>query len=132
MSAQYLIQEFKVSIGRACKVVGLSRSMFYYQSIKDDTEVISKLESLAKDLPTRGFDDYFGRIRNEGFTWNHKRVRSIYRKMKLNIRRRHKRRVPIRIKEPLSVPQGINFCWSADFMSDALVIFYGRGGWTNV
>lgn len=98
--------------------------MFYYKSVKDDTEVISKLETLARDLPTRGFDDYFGRIRNEGFAWNHKRVRRIYRQMKLNIRRRHKRRVPSRIKEPLSVPQGINFCWSADFMSDALV--YGR------
>jgi putative transposase len=98
--------------------------MFYYHSVKDDTEVISKLEKLANDLPTRGFDDYFGRIRNEGFTWNHKRVRRVYRMMKLNIRRRHKRKVPRRIKEPLSVPGGINYCWSADFMSDALV--YGR------
>jgi putative transposase len=105
-------------------VVGLSRSMFYYKSTKNDTEVISKLEKLAQEHPSRGFDDYFGRIRNEGLSWNHKRVRRVYRMMKLNIRRRHKRRVPRRIKEPLSVPQGLNYCWSADFMSDALV--YGR------
>ena len=119
-----MIQEYKVSIGRACKVVDLARSMFYYKHQKDDTEVINKLEMLVKELPTRGFDDYFGRIRNEGYPWNHKRVRRVYRLMKLNIRRRHKRRVPARVKEPLSVPSGLNYCWSADFMSDALV--YGR------
>jgi putative transposase len=98
--------------------------MFYYKHQKNDTEVINKLEILVKELPTRGFDDYFGRIRNEGYAWNHKRVRRVYRLMKLNIRRRHKRRVPARVKEPLSVPSGLNYCWSADFMSDALV--YGR------
>ena len=86
--------------------------------------MINKLEVLVKELPTRGFDDYFGRIRNEGYPWNHKRVRRVYRLMKLNIRRRHKRRVPARVKEPLTVPSGLNYCWSADFMSDALV--YGR------
>jgi len=119
-----LIREYKVSIGRACKVVDLARSMFYYKHQKDDTEVINKLEVLVKELPTRGFDDYFGRIRNEGYPWNHKRVRRVYRLMKLNIRRRHKRRVPARVREPLTVPSGLNYCWSADFMSDALV--YGR------
>lgn len=98
--------------------------MFYYKHQKDDTEVINKLEMLVKERPTRGFEDYFGRIRNEGYPWNHKRVRRVYRLMKLNIRRRHKRRVPARVKEPLTVPSGLNFCWSADFMSDALV--YGR------
>lgn len=98
--------------------------MFYYKHQKDDTEVINKLEVLARELPTRGFDDYFGRLRNEGYRWNHKRVRRVYRLMKLNIRRKHKRRVPTRVKEPLSVPNRLNYCWSADFMSDALV--YGR------
>ena len=98
--------------------------MFYYRHRKDDTEVIDKLEELVKERPMRGFDDYFGRIRNEGYRWNHKRVRRVYRLMKLNIRRRHKRRVPARVKVPLTVPSGLNYCWSADFMSDALV--YGR------
>ena len=94
--------------------------MFYYKGTKDDAGVIGKLEQLAQEHPTRGFDDYFGRIRNEGLCWNHKRVRRVYRMMKLNIRRRHRRRIPRRIKEPLSVPQGLNHCWSADFMSDSL------------
>jgi putative transposase len=41
--------------------------------------------------------------------------------LKLNIRRRPKRRIPERVKEPLAVPSGINKSWSMDFMSDSLV-----------
>lgn len=104
--------------------MGLARSMFYYNSKKDDSAIMSRLESLAISHPTRGFDDYYGRIRNEGLRWNHKRVRRVYRLMKLHIRRRHKRRVINRVKTPLAASPGLNHCWSADFMSDSLI--YGR------
>lgn len=40
--------------------------------------------------------------------------------MRLNIRRRSKKRLPERVKLPLVLPTAPNQCWSLDFMSDAL------------
>lgn len=124
MRAEYLQANYPIGIGRACRLTGLHRSMWYYQSKRDDREVIDKLNSLSEALPTRGFDEYYGRIRNEGLVWNRKRVLRVYRLMNLNLRRKSKRRLPARVKEPLCQPRGINHTWSMDFMSDSLV--YGR------
>jgi putative transposase len=41
--------------------------------------------------------------------------------MRLSLRRKYKKRLPRRIKEPLVKPQGPNQTWSMDFMSDALL-----------
>ena len=112
--------EESISTVRACRIVGLSTSAVYYKSRKDDSVVIAKLQDLAEKHPTRGFGVYFGRIRNEGLIWNHKRVKRVYDLLKLNIRRRHKRRLPNREKIALALPDSINKKWSMDFMSDAL------------
>ena len=118
--ASYLQQYYEVSVRRACELIGLHRSIWYYQSKKDDKEVEDKLAELAEMLPTKGFDEYYGRIRQEGLKWNYKRVRRVYRKMRLNLRRKYKKRLPQRVKEPLEVPSHVNHNWSMDFMSDAL------------
>lgn len=96
--------------------------MWYYQSKKDDSEVIDKLTELAQRYPTRGFDEYYVKIRREGLIWNRKRVLRVYREMKLSWRRKHKKRKRIikRVQQPLETPSELNQCWSMDFMSDIL------------
>ena len=101
--------------------MGLTRSMWYYQTKKDDSLVIDKLSELAESYPTRGFDEYYNKIRREGLKWNRKRVLRVYRNMKLKLRRKHKKRILERVKLPLEVPTELNECWSMDFMSDALI-----------
>jgi putative transposase len=98
--------------------------MWYYKSIKDDSITIDKLNELAERYPTRGFDEYYSKIRNEGLKWNRKRVLRIYRLLGLTMRRKRKRRLPARVKRPLSTPMILNHTWSMDFMSDSLS--YGR------
>lgn len=94
--------------------------MFYYESNRDDSPVEEKLRGLAERYPTKGFSDYYSRIRNEGILWNHKKVKRVYVKLGLNIRRKVRRRLPKREKRPLENAGYMNQCWSMDFMSDAL------------
>jgi len=60
-------------------------------------------------------------LRNEGKRWNHKKVYRIYLSLNMNLRRKHKKRLPSRIKEPLVLPIAPNITWSMDFMHDTLI-----------
>ncbi len=117
----YIIEEHETSISRACRVMGYSRSSMYYQSRKQDARVQEKLQEWAEKKPTEGFWKLFGRIRKEGLQWNHKRVHRVYKALGMNLRRKYKRRLPERVKEPLAKPESINQSWSMDFMCDVLM-----------
>jgi putative transposase len=82
--------------------------------------VISQLEGLAKDNPVEGFWKCYHRLLNSGRIVNHKRLHRVYKAMGLPLRRKVKKRLPQRVKEPLAVPQVFTHTWSIDFMSDAL------------
>lgn len=110
-----------MSLGRACEVMDLSRSVYYYQSKKDDHAVIDKLQDLSEKRPTEGFWKMYYRIRKEGMPWNHKRMHRVYKLLKLNMKRKGKRRLPARILQPLEAVNHINASWSMDFMSDSLL-----------
>lgn len=116
-----MINEKGTSTQRACRVIHLPRSMWYYQSKKNDQEVIDALNELAEKCPNRGFDNYYGRLRELGHGWNRKRVLRVYRVMKLSLRRKRKRSLPEREREPLIIPGICNDTWSMDFVSDTLV-----------
>lgn len=94
--------------------------MYYYHKIKDDSETILKLQELAVKHPTEGQDLYYPRIRREGLIWNYKRVRRVYLMLGMNRRRKVRKRIPDRVKQPLLRPEGFGETWSLDFMSDVL------------
>jgi len=67
-----IVQEYGVSIARACKMRDIHRSYFYYESVKDDAEVEESIREAAKYGD--GFWKIFRMIRLSGKTWNHKKV----------------------------------------------------------
>lgn len=116
-----LVQK-KLSVRRACKIISLPRSvMNYHKAPKDDSSLIEALHELVEKHPTIGFWKCYYRLRRKGYSWNHKRLYRVYTLLRLNIRRKAKRRVPQRVKQPLMVPGTINEVWSMDFMCDSLV-----------
>lgn len=95
--------------------------MGYQRKNKEgDSPLEKRLSELGEQYPKEGFWKAYWRIRNEGELVNHKRLHRIYKKMGLPLRRKAKKRLPARVKEPLVLPESFNHTWSIDFMSDAL------------
>jgi putative transposase len=115
----------RLSIRQACRVVALSRNAYYHQRSEpaDEKDIEDTLTALAEKHHRWGFWKLFHRFRkqHEELSVNHKRLYRIYCKLKLNLRRKGKKRLPEGIKQSLTVPQTANVVWSMDFMSDALI-----------
>lgn len=121
-AVEYLVTEEQLSNRKACKLIGISRSSYQYKrKPKDDSEVQTALTFLTDKHAAIGYWQCCYRLWNKGYSWNHKRIYRVYTDMRLNIRRRAKKRLPQRIKQPLEQATAPNQTWSIDFMSDSLV-----------
>ncbi len=112
---------------RACAVVSLHRSTHRYLSKKKDERlVIQKIREIAHKHPSYGYRRIHFKMTRLGFSMNLKRLRRLYRKEALILRRKRKsrriigqgNRLPLhRVKKPHDL-------WAMDFMYDTL--FNGR------
>jgi putative transposase len=111
----------EASLYRACRLLKLSRTVYRYEQKRmSDGDIKAVLDTLCSKYRRYGFDKLFVKIRQMGYCWNHKRVYRVYRDMRLNLRKRPKKRLPSRNKITLEQPNNMNVSWSMDFMSDAL------------
>jgi len=85
-----------------------------------DEPIAQELRQLAHRQPRWGCGKMSDYLRNQGHSWNHKRIRRVYRTLALHLKRKPKKRLPARTAQALGVPGQANQTWSLDFMSDAL------------
>jgi putative transposase len=101
--------------------VNLNRCTFRYPIRKaENLEIAKELQQLAERHPRWGCGKMTDYLRNQGYAWNHKRIRRVYRALSLHLQRKPKKRLPARTAHPLVVPSQSNQTWSLDFMSDTL------------
>ena len=123
MVVDYLIEQHQLSKAKACRVIGLSRSAYYKPRVdwaQRDAEVVNALNEIVETRTRWGFWKCFHRIRADGKNWNHKRVYRVYCAMKLNLKRKTKKRFITREKQPFVFNEDLNKVWALDFMRDSM------------
>lgn len=111
-----------ISGRRACRLVGLSRSVLHYE-VQPDHEneaLTARLVELAHERRRFGYRRLHALLEREGTHANHKRVHRLYREAGLAVRRRRRRHGVMVEREPLALPSAPNEVWSMDFVMDAL------------
>lgn len=111
-----------ISERRACRLVGLSRSVHVYQARATvrNVQLKTRLIELAHERRRFGYRRLHILLHREGVRVNHKRVYRLYREAGLMVRRRKRRHGVAVEREPLERPDRPNAVWSMDFVSDAL------------
>lgn len=118
-----MVVDHQLSRSKACKLVGLSRSAFYKPKTDwaaKDAPVVDALNAIVAVRARWGFWKCFTRMRKDGLPWNHKRVYRVYCEMRLNMKRRTKKRFITREHQPLGGSTQLNQVWALDFMRDTL------------
>jgi putative transposase len=122
-AVRVMTQEHELPVVRACRCARLSRAAYYRPATdrsERDSEVVAALNEIVSVELRWGFWKCFDRLRQLGRTWNHKRVHRVYCQMRLNHKRRTKKRLIRRERQPLHVAAAVNAVWALDFMHDRL------------
>lgn len=115
-----LMKIHRLSERKACRLVGLHRSVARYASIKQDDVLKAQLQALAQARNRFGYRRLHLLLRRQGTVVNHKKVYRLYKEMGLQVKQRkgRKRAPGSRISHTeLTRP---NERWSLDFVHDAL------------
>lgn len=109
-----------MSMTRACGLIGIERSSYYYRSVtRDDSKLREALKEEAAKHREWGYRFLTVMLRREGFTDNHKRIYRIYREEGLQVRKRDKKHKSKWRGEKPNAPEYENARWSMDFVHDS-------------
>ena len=111
----------QMGITRACGLIGISRSLYGYQSKRPDYGPLKeRLCDLAAQKRRYGYRRLHVLLLREGVKVNRKRTYRVYREAGLAVRRRKRKRIAGVERVPAATPHAPNVSWSMDFVSDGL------------
>ena len=114
----FLMTERGFSERRACRIVGLARSVQQYQPTpRDDETAVKRMKELASENRRYGYLRLHAMLRREGLVVNHKRTYRLYTEHGLQVRTKKRRKLPRRAPQ---VPERPMQRWSEEFVSDQL------------
>jgi putative transposase len=115
-------EETGISQRRACRLVGISRTVLAYQPKANPANeaIRERMIELAAERRRFGYRRIHILLRREGHQANHKRVFRLYQGAGLAVPKRKRRRGVAVERQPLTLPASPNQVWSMDFVMDAL------------
>ncbi len=117
----FLCVGFRIPQRRACRLVGLQRSSYYYRAHRDpQDELRIRLKELAAARVSYGYRRLHVLLMREGWGINHKRVYRLYKQEGLSLRLKTKKKRTSELRIPLPAPSAPMECWSMDFVADRL------------
>jgi len=117
----FLCVGIRLSQRRACGLVGLQRSSYYYRRHRDpQDELRVRLKDLAAARVRYGYRRLHVLLVREGWQINHKRVYRLYKQEGLSLRLKTKKKRASELRVPLPQASAPMECWSMDFVADRL------------
>ena len=122
LAVSHIRESLGLSERKACLLVGISTSVFRYQSTQgNDDAVRQRLRELAEERKRFGSPRLHILLKREGLVTNHKRTERLYREEGLALRKKRRRKGAAGARVVLPMPQRINERWSMDFVTDSIV-----------
>jgi putative transposase len=111
-----------VSKQRACRLVRLGRSTFYWRSkARDQTPLRKRIRELAEARPRFGYPRIHVLLRREGWKVNIKRVYRLYKLEGLGVRTKKRKKRGSHLRVVPAAPTRANERWCMDFVQDSLM-----------
>lgn len=104
---------------RACGLIGITRRGFRRIPTEDRNRELRQ-RALAEERRRWGCPMLYLVLRREGWQINHKRVERSYRKERLSLRRRRRKRLS-HLRVVCERPVAANQTWAVDFIHDSLL-----------
>lgn len=118
-------QRYGISERRACKALGVTRSVQRYEKRKadDEAQLRADIIRLAHCYGRYGYRRITALLRVEGWHVNHKRVERLWREEGLKVPKKQKKRKRLYLNDGSCIrlrPCWQNHVWSYDFVADRL------------